>query len=190
MIDYAVALHSANWPTMQALQVCIDRHGWPVKFGGEGHPRWTKPLTKTPGTLGIPVVLRGEPTELEASFVTLGSAQPVPYDVNERLASIGATHVRFEQGDRVLTLTFGANPKEYQAGFYVMAALIKCFGGYGFHGRSHGTSSYADSLIAEAASLETEGPRQIPIEDTKRAMQGIREFMRKVTVMKRGGSKQ
>jgi hypothetical protein len=38
MIDYGVALHNANWPTIQALQVCIDRHRWPVKFGGEGHP--------------------------------------------------------------------------------------------------------------------------------------------------------
>lgn len=190
MIDYHVALHHLNWPTVQVLQECIDRQGWPLKLGGEDLLRWTKPLTKTPGTLGMPVVLRGEAIELEASFVTLGSAQPISYDVNERLASIGATHVRFEQGDRVLTLTFGANPKEYQAGVYVMAALIKCFGGYGFHGRSHGTSSYADSLIAEAASLESEGPRQIPIEDTKRAMQGIREFMRKVTVMKGGGSKQ
>ena len=37
-----------------------------------------------------------------------------------------------------------------------MAALIKCFDGYGFHGGSHGTSSYADALIADAAKLEAE----------------------------------
>ena len=22
-----------RWPTIQALQACIDRHGWPVRFG-------------------------------------------------------------------------------------------------------------------------------------------------------------
>ena len=178
MIDYAVALHDANWPTMQAIQVCIDRNGWPVEFGRKGHPGWTKPLAEVPLTLGLPVVFRGEPLELEASFYTVGSNESYgnSLDVNERLASLGATHVRFNEGDRVLRLTFRVNIKEYQAGFYVMAALIKCFGGYGFGDGSHGTSGFADSLIAEATRLDSQGPAPIHVDDLKRALADIRKL--------------
>jgi len=186
MISYYVALHGANWPTMQALQQCIDRHSWPVRVGAEGHPQWTRPLAETPNTLGMPVVFKGEPMQLEASLVTLGPGKPFAYsldvsqgqpdndvfgykatklpqltfkplDINEQLASIGATDVRFGNGDRVLTLTFRSSKREYQAGFYVMAALIKCFEGYGFSADGHGKSTYADLLTAEAAMLAAEG---------------------------------
>jgi len=78
-----------------------------------------------------------------------------PVDLNERLATLGAD-VRFSYGDRVLTLTFRMNKKEWQAGFYVLAGMIKCFGGYGFdfYDRRSGTSSYADSLIGKATKIE------------------------------------
>jgi hypothetical protein len=177
MINYDVALHSSHWPTFQALQECIDRHRWPIKLGGEGSPQWTKPLGKERYKLGIPMVFKGEPIELKASFYTVGSNQSL--DVNGVLARIGATHVHFEEGDRVLRLTFRVNIKEYQAGFYVMAALIKCFGGYAFQGGSHGTSGYADSLIAEAARLESEGPTPINVDHIKRAADAFVYLARK-----------
>jgi hypothetical protein len=171
---------------MQQVQQCIERHGWPVKIGGPDDPRWTRPLDGVAKTLGLPVVFKGEAIELEANFVTLSPAQPYawtldldrppdletsvgkmfvfrphsefkfkPVDINERLASLGAD-VRFSYGDRVLSLTFRMNKKEWQAGFYILAGMIKCFGGYGFdfyHSRS-GTLSYADSLIEEATKIE------------------------------------
>ena len=179
MINYDVALHSANWPTFQALQECIDRRGWPVKLDGEASAEWTKPLGKVPRTLGIPVVFKGEPIQLEASFVTLGGDQRVA--INNKLSSIGATGRSFDEGDRVLTLTLRANIKEYQAGFYVMAALIKCFDGYGFHGRSHGASHYADALVSEAAALDSEGTTPIQPDDVrvKRMLDGFLDLSNK-----------
>jgi hypothetical protein len=182
-VDYNVALLSGHWPTMQLLQQCIDQRGWPVRLGKETDPKWSKPLDATPGTLGLPVELKGEPIELEASFVTLSPTQSFAYsfdrppdierngtkvfklhpedvlkpvDINQRLTELGAADVRFNDGDRVLTLTFRSDKKEWQAGFYVMAALIKCFDGYGFemqHGQ-HGRSDYADWLLKGAAHME------------------------------------
>jgi hypothetical protein len=70
-IDYDVALHAANWPTMAALQQCIDQRGWPVRLGRKDDPRWTEPLAQVPNTLGLPTEFKGEPVELEASIVTL-----------------------------------------------------------------------------------------------------------------------
>jgi hypothetical protein len=154
MINFDVAVHNSNWPTVGALQECIDRRGWPVKLGGKG----AQPLSNVPSTLGMPVVLKGVPLDLEASFVVLDSEQTI--DINHKLMSIGADSIRFSEGDRIVTLTFRANIKEYQAGFYVMAALIKCFDGYGIHDRMHGTEDYADSLIARAAELEVAAERE------------------------------
>jgi len=178
MINYDVAVHSANWPTMQALQECIDAYRWPVKIGEKANPQWTKPLTKSPYALGLPVVFKGAPIELEASLSTLTLNDPL--DINDKLAGIGASDVRFGEGDRVLTITFRANIKEYQAGFYVMAALIKCFNGYGFHGRNHGGQGYADSLIAEAARLESEGQTPIDGVQAKRTLDDFLNLHKKL----------
>jgi hypothetical protein len=190
MIDYYVALHNENWPTMQALQECIDRHGWPVKIGGARDPQWAVPLDRVPNTPGMPVVFNGESVELEASFMTVGSDQPYPYvlafSINETLASIGATDVRFNKGDRILGLTFGSNPKEHQAGSYVLAALIKCFNGYGFNGPRHGASTYADLLLAEAVRLESDGTTSLQVDDMNRALDHIRSM--KVVVKGRKGN--
>lgn len=78
-----------------------------------------------------------------------------PLDVNDVLARLGARDVRFEYGDRVLEITFRSSKKERQAGYYIMAALIKCFDGYAFqrHGDRHGRSDFADVLIKEAIEL-------------------------------------
>jgi hypothetical protein len=78
-VNYNVALHSANWPTMQALQQCIDRRGWPVRLGSAEDPRWTLPLDQVPRTLGLPIMLKGEPIELEASIVTLSPTRSFGY---------------------------------------------------------------------------------------------------------------
>jgi hypothetical protein len=189
-VNYFVALHNENWPTMQALQECIGRRAWPVIVGKADHPRWTLPLERTPGTLGFPVLFKGEPIDLEASFVVLSPTQSFgytlenahernepkpetsfvyggykrtysigttgfkPININEQLARMGASHVHFGYGDRVLSVTFMSNKKEWQAGLYVMSALIKCFCGYGFNeSGQHGKSSYADLLLAEAEKL-------------------------------------
>jgi hypothetical protein len=79
-----------------------------------------------------------------------------PKDINETFARIGASGVHFEYGDKVLSLSFRSNIKEWQAGFYIMAALVKCFHGYGFElqGGDHGGSEYADALLREASELK------------------------------------
>jgi hypothetical protein len=176
MIGYTVAVRSSHWPTMQALQACIDHHGWPVKLGDESHPDWTEPLETVLSTLGIPVIFKGEPIELEAELLILEPDQTVAF--NQRLASFNAPPARFESGDRILGVIFRANLKEYQAGFYLLSALIKCFGGYGLYGHyMHGTPIDADLLLAEAvAAAERESRPPEPI--TQEQMQRFaREFM-------------
>jgi hypothetical protein len=183
-VDYNVALLSSNWPTVQAFQQCIDQKGWPIKLGRKDEPRWTKPLDAVPHTLGLPLEFKGEPLELEAGFVTLSPTQSFassfdrppdtsangvqefrlrpgevlkPVDINATLNELGARDARFNDGDRVLTLTFRSDKKEWQAGAYIMAGLIKCFDGYGFElqGGQHGRSGYADSLLKDAEDLNS-----------------------------------
>ena len=183
-VDYHVAVHAPNWPTVQVLQECMDQHKWPVKLGTMDTPLWTKPFDPVPHTLGLPVTFNGKPIELEASFVTLSPAKSFgysfdrlpdirtdhasayhlrpnevfkPLDINETLLRIGASGVHFNHGDRVLSLSFRSNFKEYQAGAYIMAAIIVCFDGYGFElqGGHHGASDYPDMSVRDA--FETTG---------------------------------
>jgi hypothetical protein len=188
-VSYYVALHGQDWPTAAALQECIDYRGWPIKLGSAYESQWLLPFNEVRGTSGLPLTLRGDPVELEASIATLSPTESYSYtldapspselkpeleleggvkafrlqelkfrpvDINETLNSIGATDVRFGYGDRVLTLTFRSSQREWQAGFYLMAALIKCFNGYGFepHNGRGGKSEYADTLLGNAAKLE------------------------------------
>src|SRR5262249_41250829 len=183
-VDYFVALHAANWPTMQAVQQCIDQRGWPVRLGTKDDPRW--PFDKIQGSLRVSrfgYLTHPAGVPVEASLVTLSPTESFGYsfdrppdfrtketevynvrpedklkprDINETLARIGASGVRFEYGDKVFSLSFYSNRKEWQAGFYIMAALIKCFQGYGFElqGGEHGTSDYADELLREVPELK------------------------------------
>jgi len=183
--NYHVAVHSINWPTFEALQQCIDQHGWPVSFRDARGPRWKTPFEMAPGTLGLPTTLNSEPVELEASVVTLSPGQSFssvlvpskttfvgeilgrkiyqaegavykPLDINIVLSDLGAEHQSFSDGDRVLTLTFRVSQKERLAGYFIIAALIMCFDGYGFelNERTHGKSNFARSLISEAAEIQ------------------------------------
>jgi hypothetical protein len=179
-VDFSVAVQAANWPTVQSLQQCIDDRGWPVRLRTKEQPYWTKPLQTVPMTVGIPVVFNGEPIDLEASIVTLSKTESFGYtfdrspdlqsgtmkqyrlqpdetlkpsDISETLSKLGASVVKFTYGDRVLTLSFRSKVKPWKAGFYAMAALIKCSGGYGFELQEgkHGGSDSADELAKAAA---------------------------------------
>jgi hypothetical protein len=192
MIGYSVAVHRSNWPTMQALQDCIDRRGWPVKLGDATDPQWTKPLVKAPSALGIPVAFTDEPIELEADFVTLEPDQTVAF--NERLANIDATAPRFEEGDQIVGLIFRANLKEYQAGFYLLSALIICFGGYGLYGHyMHGTPIGVDALMAEAAEAakrELRPPPPPTPDDLRRFGREFLEAVRKAGLLRNGSGRE
>jgi hypothetical protein len=74
-VDYHVALDAADWPTMQAVQQCIDERGWPVKLGTKGDPRW--PFDRIQGSL--PVTFESEPLRLEASLITLSPTSSFGY---------------------------------------------------------------------------------------------------------------
>jgi hypothetical protein len=95
---------------MHALQECLDRHGWPVKLGDNAHPQWSEPLETVRYTLGIPVVLKGEPIELEAQIDVLDYTNT--FEMNRLRSVFGAADVLPEDGDRLLTLWVGTNIKE------------------------------------------------------------------------------
>ena len=181
-VDYDVAVHAPDWPTMQALQQCLDDRHWPVTIGSKREAAWSSPLETGPSRSGLwPVTFEDAPVELEASAVTLSPTvsfgytldrppdarasgmqvfklhpQDVfkPVDINETLIRIGAKDATFGYGDRVLTLTFRSNIREWRAGFFIMAGLILCFHGYGFElqAGSHGSSDYADDLAKQVSN--------------------------------------
>ena len=177
-VDYYVAVHQANWPTAAALQACLAERNYPVALEQAPPSPWTVAI----GSLQVrfhrqPVeieasVVRLSPTQSygywfarppDANAQTpRGAAQAFELrkdeilegrDINADLADIGAMSVRFGNGDYVLSLSFHGVSDEVRAGFYVMAAMIQCFGGYGFEfqGPSHGTRSYAEGLVSDAA---------------------------------------
>ena len=179
-VDYYVAVHQANWPTAAALQSCLaDRRypvtlerappapfavlpedfGVPVRFQNRKVELETSIVQLSPtASYGYSfarppdVVIdgpggRAELHALRPDEVFEGQ------DINADLASIGTKGVSFGNGDYVLTLSFGAASDEVRAGLYLMAAMIHCFGGYGFEfqGGTHGTEAFADQLVADAA---------------------------------------
>lgn len=177
-VDYHVAVHAPDWPTVATLQSCIDARQWPLVIEATEKSK----RLEVGSTGGLSVRWEGNPIELEASVVTLSPTVSYAYtferapdqatalgrvynlhpdetlkpvDVNETLASIGASGVRFEHGDRVLTLTFRIDETQWKVGFYLMAALINCSLGYGFELQqgAHGGEDYAKRLEQEAAEF-------------------------------------
>jgi hypothetical protein len=177
-VDYYVAVHQANWPTAAAVQTCMIDLKYPVILDQAG----SAPLASVRGTLGLPLRFRGRRTELEADITQLSSTTAYSYtfdrppdailsggkvkvydirpdetwkakDINSDLVGIGANGVSFGNGDYVLTLSFHSSSDEIRAGLYLMAAMIRCFGGYGFEfqGGTHGAKAFADGLVADAA---------------------------------------
>jgi hypothetical protein len=173
-VDYYVAVHQANWPTAASLQTCMAERNYPVRL----ERSMSEPLDTLSGAL--PAQFQNREIELEASVVQLSSMVSYAYsidrppdwadgkaevyqlrpdealkarDVNTDLAKIGAKGVAFGNGDYVLTLSFHSSSDEVRAGIYLMAAMINCFGGYGFEfqGGTHGTRAFADELVGEAA---------------------------------------
>jgi hypothetical protein len=175
-VDYFVAVHQANWPTAAAVQTCLAKRDYPVRL--EQAP--AEPFSPSPGALAVR--FRGRPIELEASAVQLSPTVSYGYsftrppdvshkdgemqlfqmrpddvfqpaDITADLARLGAKGVSFGYGDRVLSVSFRGSSDEIRAGFYLMAAMIYCFDGYGFEfqGDTHGAHAYADDLVADAA---------------------------------------
>ena len=172
-VDFNVAVHGSNWPSSAALQTCIGKLGYPVALVRAS----SKPFL--PSDAGLPVRYKGRRIVLDASAVRLSPTSFHAYwpdrpadhasngveswiirpsdklkgvDVNDDLNKIGAGDVHFGNGDYVLTFSFDSSTNEMRAGFFIMSAMIKCFDGYGFEmeGRTHGGSSYADELAADA----------------------------------------
>ena len=177
--EYFVAVHQQNWPTAAALQSMAERKypvvlgqaptqalvaiphagSLPVRFENREIELEASLVQLSPtkfyaytidqppdARITTPELGTFEITQLHPDDVWKGS------DINADLAEIGAKGVHFGNGDYVLTLSFHSAHDEVRAGFYVMAALIKCFGGYGFELQTstHGTKAFADDLVATA----------------------------------------
>ncbi len=178
--DYNVAVHQANWPTAAALQSCMSELRYPVMLTQTpGAPLMTvgdalrlpvrfqerqveleNSVVQLSPTESFGYALDRPPDALvktpELGAVELHQLRPddvyTPHDINEDLARIGAKGVSFGYGDYVLVLSFRSSRDEIRAAFYIMAALIKGFGGYGFELQTgaHGAGAFADGLVADA----------------------------------------
>jgi len=181
-VDYYVAVHQRDWPTAAAIQACLRTRGYPIALRDAP----AAPFADPGGSLDLETRFRSGPVQLEASVTRLSPSRSYAYsldrppdariqtpsgemeitqmrpddtftpaDINADLRGLGA-HVSFGDGDYVLTLSFHSASEETRAGFYLMAAMIYCFNGYGFEfqGPSHGGRSYADGLAADAADAK------------------------------------
>jgi hypothetical protein len=178
--DYNVAVHQANWPTAAALQSCMTELRYPVVLGNSPDaPQMTvrealdlpvrfkerqveleNSIVQLSPTVSFGYSLDRPPDAVvktpELGTFELHQLRPDevyrPHDINEDLARIGAKGVSFGNGDYVLVLSFRSSRDEIRAGFYIMAALIKCFGGYGFELQTgaHGAGDFADGMVADA----------------------------------------
>lgn len=178
--DYYVAVHHADWPTASAFQACMVRKNYPVFL--DSAP--STPFAIPTGFLNVrfkrrEVALEASLVQLSPTVfysysfdrppdnaVTLrGLGKFEVYkmrpdekwkgnDINADLARIGAKGVKFGNGDYVLSLSFSSSNDEVRAGSYVIAALINCFGGYGFElqNNAHGANAFADDLVKDAAN--------------------------------------
>jgi hypothetical protein len=177
--EYHVAVHKENWPTASALQAYLNENKYPVKLAEV----YDRPFQIEAGWLSLDFYDRAisleastvqlsptkffaysfdrppDATNTDADGVSIETYKFRPdevmkgEDINASLAKIGATDVSFGDGDYVLTLSFRSSTDELRAGMFVMAALIKCFGGYAFEFQegNHGSGDLADELAEQAA---------------------------------------
>jgi len=136
-----------------------------VDLEGKEVPLETSIVQLAPGKPYAYGLLKDAPVTAEKTFPDgtkaimygpLGTNSFAPKDLNADLKGIGVPSPHFKNGDYVLTLSFRSEIAEYRAGSYLMAGLIKCFGGLGFElqGPSFGTFAYADALARSAADTK------------------------------------
>jgi len=154
-IGYQVLVESARWPTVAEFQAATQRNGFPIELTGLTTQDFGERLRETPNVGGLDVQVDGERVNLHAFLRALRGRRFEDDETNDILAELGADH-RMSEGDYVFSVGLGSDPLEWRAACFVMATLVRDFGGYGYETQSntHGRAGWAEDLIRGADSFE------------------------------------
>lgn len=146
--DYFVIVPKGRWPSYRALNDALVRQGFPVEIVKPDRSLSAEPVTTYPQSLGLKVLLEGQPVELETGVEAMEPDSAVLSDINVDLAEYRSRH-RANGGDHLLSLVLRSSMEEWIAGCYLMAVLVREFGAHGFE-TDEGTSGdaeWADRLV-------------------------------------------
>jgi hypothetical protein len=95
-----------------------------------------------------------DPKDLKIDLRKLGF---VPKDLNTDLRELGVPSPDYQDGDYVITLTFRSPGLQHPAGFFLLAALIRCADGLGFEFQAglFGKADFADGMAQYAADPQS-----------------------------------
>ena len=147
-IDFYVAIHSDNWPSVEQVQQCTSARQYPIEV--QNFPSPDQPDVKNDG---VQVIIDGTLAYLEGEVISAAVAPEDLAAINEELAANDGRQIATHEA----VISFRTrSPAEMRAASYLIASLIICFDGYGFEpqGNTSGQSDFANTLLAGAETLE------------------------------------
>lgn len=149
-VGYTVLVPSEKWPTAGDFQRTIASRGYPIQLTGLDTADYEKPLAPTKNVGGLDVQIEDQRVNLHAAMRAVSGKHFVDDETNDILEELGA-EFRVRDGDYQFGVGLGSDENEWRAAFFVMAALIKDFGGYGYEMQSetHGADEWADRLLTD-----------------------------------------
>lgn len=183
--EYFVIVPRGRWPNYWSLDDAFERRGFPVRIVRPARSLSGEAVVVYPQSLGLKVLLEGQPVELEAGIDALSAGSDLLTDINTDLADHKAQR-RADPGDHLFSLVLRSSMEEWIAGCYLMAVLVREFGAHGFEtdkGTS-GDAEWADLLVKGAqcsfeygeetdASAETAAP----VATSQRALDATRKWL-------------
>jgi len=181
--DIYVLVPAGSWPTARQLDDALVKAGYPMRLGNRAEAAWDAPLAPIPGEpikfkiedashaeiLGKPVGSEMEmPHEIPMAVVLNGVELDPDFgmEVVEDADAFNSRLLEFDDGpkaqngDHLIWFSHHVDQRNYNAGMYILAALILSFHGYGFEsqGMSHGREAFAKELLDSLYENPIENP--------------------------------
>lgn len=181
--DIYALIPARSWPTARQLDRALLDSGYPVRLGERVDTAWEgllAPVAAEPIRFFIQdanqAQLLGQPIGSEYEFphevvmpVTLDGIELEPdfgmeevvgaEDLNARLSAFDGMPSAHD-GDLLIWFSHHTDQRNYNAGMYILAALILQFDGHGFEmqGMSHGKETFAKELLDSLYENPVENP--------------------------------
>lgn len=181
--DIYVVVPARSWPTARELDDALVAAGYPARLGERSASAWSAPLAPVPAepieftvhdadqarALGQPVGTQMEmPHEIMMPVVLDDVVLDPDFGIdmltdaaslNSQLTGMQADFAA-EPGDHLVWFSHHVDQRNYNAGMYILAALILHFDGYGFEmqGMSHGREAFARELLDSLYPDPVENP--------------------------------
>jgi hypothetical protein len=181
--DIYVLVAAQSWPTARQLDDALVSAGYPLRLGARSDAEWMGPLApvaaepirfvvrdenqarildqpigtqvEMPHEIAMPVILDGEDLDPDFGMETVFDAENLNAKLREFENGPAA-----ESGDQLVWFSHHVDQRNYNAGMYILAALILRFDGHGFEtqGMSHGQNAFAQELLDSLYSNPIKNP--------------------------------